>query len=87
MKRICIFFLALILVFSMTGCSAEQDAQTSNPTDRVVSEADTEPTSMTEADELEFSSSADAGDMSEDKNLAGEVGVFDLEKGTVLLNN
>lgn len=34
MKKISIFFLALILMFSMAGCGAESDPQTSGPADR-----------------------------------------------------
>lgn len=31
MKKISIFFLALILIFSMAGCGAESNPQTSGP--------------------------------------------------------
>ena len=47
MKKISIFFLALILIFSMAGCGAESDPQTSGPADRVESETDTEPADIT----------------------------------------
>ena len=38
MKKISIFFLALILIFSMAGCGAESDPQMSGPADHVESE-------------------------------------------------
>lgn len=87
MKKISIFFLALILMFSMAGCGAESDPQTSGPADRVESETDTEPTDTTGADETELTYDADMKDVTNDKEPAGEVGVFDLEQGTVLLNS
>lgn len=87
MKKISIFFLALIFLFSMAGCGAGSDSRTSGPTDHVVSETDTEPTDITGADETELPSGTDAGDVPDDKNPAGEAGAFDIEKGTVLLNS
>ncbi len=75
MKKNSIFFLALIFIFSMVGCSAESDLRT------------LEPTAIIREDETKFSSSTDVKDMSDDKNPAGEAGAFNLEKGTVLLNN
>jgi len=86
MKKISIFFLALILIFSMAGCGAESDPQTSEPADRVVSEADTEQADITGAYETEAPSDADT-EVTNDKEPAGEAGVFDLEQGTVLLNS
>ncbi len=74
-EKISSLFLALILIFSMAGCGAENDPQTSEPTD------------ITGAEETERPSSADAEDLPDDKNPTGEVGAFDLEKGTVLLNS
>ena len=87
MKKISIFFLTLILMFSMAGCGAESDPQTSGPADRVESETDTEPTDTTGADETELTYDADMKDVTNDKEPAGEAGVFDLEQGTVLLNS
>ena len=87
MKKISIFFLALILIFSMAGCGAESDPQTSGPTDHVESETDTEPADITGADETELPSDADTEDVTNDKEPAGEAGAFDLEQGTVLLNS
>ena len=71
----------------MAGCGAESDSRTSEPTDHVVSETVTKPTVLAAAEETELPSSTDAEYVSNDKNLAGEVGAFDLEKGTVLLNS
>lgn len=87
MKKISIFFLALILIFSMAGCGAESDPQTSGPAGHVESEADTEPADITGADETELPSDADTEDVTNDKELTGEAGAFDLEQGTVLLNS
>ncbi|MEY8327056.1 hypothetical protein AALB47_24640 [Lachnospiraceae bacterium 54-11] len=87
MKKISIFFLALILMFSMDGCGAESAPQTSGAADRVESETDTEPTDTTGADETEPPSDADTEVVTNDKEPAGEAGVFDLEQGTVLLNS
>lgn len=87
MKKISIFLLAFIMIFSMAGCGAGSDTQTPEPTDRVESETDTEPADITGADETEPSSDADTEDTANDKEPAGEVGVFDLEQGTVLLNS
>lgn len=87
MKKISIFFLALILIFSMAGCGAESDPQTSEPADRVESEPDTEPADITGADETEPPSDADTEDETNDKEPVGEARAFDLEKGTVLLNS
>ena len=87
MKKISIFFLALILMFSIAGCGAESDPQTSGQADRVESETDTEPTDTTGADETELTYDADMKDVTNDKEPAGEAGVFDLEQGTVLLNS
>lgn len=87
MKKISIFFLALILIFSMAGCGAESDPQMSGPADHVESETDTEPADITAADETELPSDADTEDVTNDKEPAGEAGTFDLEQGTVLLNS
>ena len=87
MKKISIFFLALILIFSMAGCGAESDPQMSGPADHVESETDTEPADITGADETELPSDADTEDITNDKEPAGEAGAFDLEQGTVLLNS
>lgn len=87
MKKISIFFLALILIFSMAGCGAESDPQMSGPADHVESETDTEPADITGADETELPSDADTEDVTNDKEPAGEAGAFDLEQGTVLLNS
>ena len=87
MKKISIFFLALILIFSMAGCGAESDPQMSGPADHVESETDTEPADITGADETELPSDADTEDVTNDKEPAGEAGTFDLEQGTVLLNS
>ena len=83
MKKISIFLLVFILIFSMVGCGAESDPQTSGPADRVESETDTEPEDITGADETEPPSDA----VTNDKEPMGEVGAFDLEQGTVLLNS
>ena len=53
----------------------------------MVSEADTEQTDITGADETEPPSDADTEVVTNDKEPAGEAGVFDLEQGTVLLNS
>ena len=87
MKKISIFFLALILMFSIAGCGAESDPQTSGQADRVESETDTEPTDTTGADETELTYDADTEVVTNDKEPADEAGVFDLEQGTVLLNS
>lgn len=87
MKKISIFFLALILIFSMAGCGAESDPQTSGSADHVESETDTELADITGADETELPSDADTEDITNDKEPMGEAGAFDLEKGTVLLNS
>ena len=87
MKKISIFFLALILIFSMAGCGAESDPQMSGPAGHVESETDTEPADITGADETELPSDADTEDITNDKEPAGEAGAFDLEQGTVLLNS
>jgi len=63
MKKISIFFLALILIFSMAGCGAESDPQMSGPADHVESETDTEPTDTTGADETELTYDADMKDV------------------------
>ncbi len=80
MKKISIFFLALILMFSMAGCGAESDPQTSEPADRVVSEADTEPTDTTGADETELTYDADMKDVTNDKEPAGKPGYLTLSR-------
>ena len=87
MKKINIFFLALIFMFRMDGCDAKSDTQMSGPADRVESETNTEPEDITGAGETEPSSDADTEDVTNDKETAGADGVFDLEKGTVLLNS
>ncbi len=87
MKQISSFFLALILMFSIAGCGAESDPQTSGQADRVESETDTEPTDTTGADETELTYDADTEVVTNDKEPADEAGVFDLEQGTVLLNS
>ena len=71
MKKISIFFLALILIFSMAGCGAESDPQMSGPADHVESETDTEPADITGADETELPSDADTEDVTNDKEPAG----------------
>ena len=65
----------------MAGCGAGSDPQTPEPADRVESETDTEPADITGADETEPPSDADTEDTANDKEPAGEVGVFDLEQG------
>lgn len=60
MKKISIFLLAFILIFSIAGCGA---------------------------DETEPPSDADTEVVTNDKEPAGEAGVFDLEQGTVFLNS
>ena len=87
MKKISIFFLALILIFSMAGCGAESDPQMSGPAGHVESETDTEPADITGADETELTYDADTEVVTNDKEPADEAGVFDLEQGTVLLNS
>ena len=88
MKKISILFLTFILTFSIAGCSKESDARTSEPSDHGGAEADTEldteSADVTGTDEAELPSGTDAEDAPDDKNPAG---VFDLEKGTVLLNS
>lgn len=87
MKKTSILLLVLILIFGMAGCSGESDSQTLEPTDHTISEKVTEPTDITGTDEPEFPSGTNDKDMPEDKNPAEETGIFDLEKGTVLLNS
>ena len=85
MKKISIFFLALILIFSMAGCGAESDPQTSEPADHVESETDTEPADITGADETELTYDADTEVVTNDKEPAGEAGAFDLEQNFLLM--
>ncbi|MDE7326246.1 MAG: aldo/keto reductase [Lachnospiraceae bacterium] len=86
MKKNSIFLMALILICNVLGCSGETDSKIPQPTNPAVSEPVTEPT-ITGADLVEPPSGTDAEDVSDDREPAREVGVFDLEKGTVLLNS
>lgn len=80
MKKISIFFLALILIFSMAGCGAESDPQMSGPADHVESETDTEPADITGADETELPSDADTEDVTMIRNRRGRPGHLTLSR-------
>lgn len=87
MRKISIFLLGLALVLGIAGCSGKDAPQMSEPTDHTASEPSAEVTGSTETKEPGSPSGADDSGAVDDESLPEEVGVFDLEKGIVLLNS
>lgn len=82
MKKIYVLMAAILFCFSLAGCGAAEEKQQ----DTAVSE----PAPSEDMPQSREENTADAGALAtapSDDAAAGEGAVFDLEKGTVLLNN
>lgn len=87
MKKLSIFLLGLALVLGTAGCGRKDEPQMSETVDHAASEPVTEVTDSPKTKETESPSKAEDNEAADGGNLSGEAGVFDLEKGTVLLNS
>ena len=87
MNRISIGFFLLLLIFSLAGCAGKSNNLSPSPLEN--SNTQTSGTaSDTETPSDATDTSSDATDTPSDNSSASaDVGVFDLENGTVLLNN
>ena len=88
MKKICSILIVLLLCIAFTGCSqASNQSATDSGTEISQSKSDGEEDSSTEILQEDLSSVDNETAEQPTQSLAGANTEFDLEKGTVLLNN